>query len=241
MSLVALSGALILVFQEKILKRILLPLVAFSAGAMLGSAFFHNLPEAIEELGNGLSPFIWLVVGFSTFFLLEQFIHWHHCHRVPSEHSGGHTHKHPSPLTYLVLLGDALHNLIDGVLVAAAFIIEIRLGLVTLLAVAAHEIPQEIGDFGILIHGGWKRAKALLLNVVSGLTFLVGGLITYAFAQNVNIILVLPFAAGSFLYIAAADLIPEIKHEEDTGKKAIYFAAFILGLLLLLGVKLGFE
>ncbi|MCK5211621.1 ZIP family metal transporter, partial [Candidatus Parcubacteria bacterium] len=160
MSAVSLVGALALVLKENILKRIIKPLVAFSAGSLLGGAFFHLLPEALKESGEVIKIFVILLIGFAIFFLLEQFIHWHHCHRLPSEH------KHP--VTYLILISDGVHNFLDGLAIGAAFVIDVRLGLATTLAIAMHEIPQELGDFGILIHGGWKKAKALLFNFFSG-------------------------------------------------------------------------
>jgi len=222
MSVVSLVGALALVLKENILKRIIKPLVAFSAGSLLGGAFLHLLPEALEESGEINKIFIILLIGFAVFFLLEQFIHWHHCHRMPSEH------KHP--VTYLILISDGVHNFLDGLAIGAAFVIDVRLGLATTLAIAMHEIPQELGDFGILIHGGWKKAKALLFNFFSGLTALAGGIIAWLLAGNIEIVYLLPFAAGNFIYIAASDLIPEIKHHDHASRNILHFLAFVLGI-----------
>ena len=222
MSVVSLVGALALVLKENILKRIIKPLVAFSAGSLLGGAFLHLLPEALEESGEINKIFIILLIGFAAFFLLEQFIHWHHCHRLPSEH------KHP--VTYLILISDGVHNFLDGLAIGAAFVIDVRLGLATTLAIAMHEIPQELGDFGILIHGGWQKAKALLFNFFSGLTAVAGGIIAWLLAGNIEIVYLLPFAAGNFIYIAASDLIPEIKNQDCVSRNVLHFLAFVFGI-----------
>lgn len=231
MSLIALVGGATLLLQERTLKKIILPLVAFSTGTLLGGGFLHLLPEAIEKGGDVLLIFVWTLTGFSLFFLLEQFIHWHHCHRVPSEH------KHP--VTYLVLVGDAIHNFIGGIAMAGAFMVDIRLGIVTWLVMAAHEVPQELGDFGIMIHGGWSKGKALLFNFFSALTVILGGVLVYLFSSELNTVYLLPFAAGNFIYIGASDLIPEIKHSTSVKKNIVHFLSFLAGILLLLIIKLA--
>jgi zinc and cadmium transporter len=201
MSALALVGGVTTLLSERTLARVLMPLVALAAGSLLGGALFHMLPEAIEETGNELSVYIWFVAGFAAFFLLEQYLHWHHCHRPVSEHA---------PLGYLILLADGLHNFLGGLAVGAAFTIDIRVGIVTWLVAAAHEVPQELGDFGILVHSGWKTRSALAYNVASALTFLVGGLVAFALSDTIDVEFLLPFAAGNFVYIAAADLVPQI-------------------------------
>ena len=229
MSLIAWVGLLTLFLKEELLKKILLPLVAFSAGALLGGAFLHMIPETINKVGPQLAVFLWLLFGFSLFFLLEQFIQWHHCHKIPSEHR--------KPVTYLILVADGIHNFIGGLAIASAFIVDIKVGIVTWLACAAHEVPQELGDFGILIHGGWEKKKALLFNFFSALTIVLGGLIAYFFSTKIDITFLLPFAAGNFIYIAASDLIPEIKHKCDIKSNLIHFIAFVVGILLILAVR----
>lgn len=233
MGLLSLVGVFSLFLQEGLLKKMIYPLVAFSAGALLGGAMLHMLPEAIEAGGNITNIFVWTIIGFSVFFLLEQFIHWHHCHKAPSEH------KHP--VTYLILIADSVHNFLDGATLAGAFLVDTRLGLITFLIIAAHEIPQELGDFGVLVHGGWEKGKALLFNLVSGLTALVGGLAMYFLANFINVVYVLPFAAGSFIYIASSDLIPEIKNHEKLEHNLVHFGFFILGIALLLVFKIFFK
>ncbi len=232
MSAIALIGSVTLFFQEATLKKLLLPLVALAAGTLLGGALFHMIPASVDKLDNKLEIYLWILTGFALFLALEQFLHWHHCHRAPSEHR---------PLTYLILIADGIHNFIGGLAVAGAFLIDIRVGISTWIAAAAHEVPQELGDFGILIHGGWNKRQALLYNFLSALTFLIGGIVAYGASLTIDVTFLLPFAAGNFIYIAAADLIPEIKHEENASLNVIHFFSFLMGIALLLLVKLLFE
>jgi zinc and cadmium transporter len=201
MSALALVGGVTTLLSERALARVLMPLVALAAGSLLGGAFFHMLPEAIDQSGNDLPVYVSLVCGFAAFFVLEQYLHWHHCHRPVSQHA---------PLGYLILVADGLHNFLGGLGVGAAFVIDIRIGITTWLVAAAHEVPQELGDFGILVHSGWKTRSALAYNLASALTFLVGGVVAFALSGTIDVSLLLPFAAGNFIYIAAADLIPQI-------------------------------
>jgi zinc and cadmium transporter len=232
MSAIALVGSITLFLSEVALKKLLLPLVALAAGTLLGGALLHLIPAAIEKAGNQLSIYLWILLGFTLFLALEQFLHWHRCHRAPSEHK---------PLTYLILIADGVHNFIGGLAVAGAFLIDVRVGISTWLAAAAHEVPQELGDFGILVHGGWKKGQALIYNFLSALTFLFGGIVAYGASLNFDVTFLLPFAAGNFIYIAAADLIPEIKHEESARLNMIHFASFLSGILFLLIVRLVFD
>jgi zinc and cadmium transporter len=228
MMLVALTGAVTIVMPPAALERILLPLVGLAAGSLLGGAMFHMLPEAVETQGNELDVYVSMMAGFVVFFVLEQFLHWHHCHRTD--------HTQHRPLGYLILLADGLHNLIGGLAVAGAFIVDIRVGIITWLVAAAHEVPQELGDFGVLVHSGWRRGAALLWNFASASTFLLGGLIAYGLSGTVDVTVLLPFAAGNFVYIGAADLLPEVAGETSTRDKVESSAAFVVGLLLLLAV-----
>lgn len=229
-SLVSFVGVLTLFLKEKLLQEITLPLVSMSAGALLGGALLDMIPEAIESMGNEEMLWIWVLIGFAMFFLLEQFIHWHHCHRTTSEHK--------EPVTYLVLVADGLHNFIDGLAIAGSFLVSPHVGIVAWFACTAHEIPQELGDFGILIHGGWKKSKALWFNFFSGLTMVLGGLIAYYFSASYDVNFLLPFAAGNFIYIAASDLIPEVKHSEKIKTNLIHFTSFLLGIAIIYAVGL---
>jgi zinc and cadmium transporter len=226
MSSLALVGTVSVLMPPRRLERIVLPIVGLAAGSLLGGAVFHMLPEAIDAIGNGLGVYVAFVAGFLVFFVLEQFLHWHHCHRT--DHT---THR---PLGYLILLADGLHNFIGGLAVGGAFVVDIRVGIVAWLVAAAHEVPQELGDFGVLMHSGWQRRSALLWNFASALTFLLGSLIAYAMADHVEVAYLLPFAAGNFVYIAAADLLPEITSEERTRDKLETTGAFVVGLAILL-------
>lgn len=230
MSALALVGSVSLLLKKGTIDHLILPLVAFAAGSLLGGAFFHMIPAGLKEM-ESTTLFAWLLAGFTTFFALEQFLHWHHCHRQSAECK--------KPLGYLVLLGDGLHNLIGGFAVAGSFLIDIQLGITTWLAAAAHEIPQELGDFGVLVHGGWSRTRALLVNALSATTFLVGGLIAYAASFQMDVGFLVPFASGNFLYIAASDLVPEVNKHHSLLINVIHFTAFISGLGLLLAIKVA--
>lgn len=229
MSALALSGSLTLLLPERLFHRVVPPLVALAAGTLVGGATLHMLPTAVDAMGNELDVWVWLVGGFLAFYVLEQLLHWHHCHRAVDEHD---------PLGLLILVADALHNFVGGLAVAGAFLVDLRVGAVTWAAAAAHEIPQELGDFGILVHAGWSRTRALLFNLASALTFLVGGWVAYALAGTIDVAWLLPFAAGNFLYIAAADLVPELTSDPDARSKLLLTGMLVLGLAILLVVAL---
>ncbi|MFC1695614.1 ZIP family metal transporter [Pseudomonadota bacterium] len=229
MSAIALVGGVTLILKEQTLQKILLPLVAFAAGTLIGGAFLHLIPAGLSQFGNKDSFFLWLLTGFTVFFALEQLLHWHHCHRAKSDCK--------QRLTYLILLGDGLHNFIGGLAVAGIFLIDIRLGIMAWLAAAAHEVPQELGDFAILINGGWKKSTALLFNVLSALTFLAGGLTAFFVSTEISTGFLIPFAAGNFLYIGASDLVPEVNRHNETKSNIIHFLMFTLGIALMWIIK----
>lgn len=235
-SLVSFIGVLVLLLKEKWLNRILLALVAFSTGALIGSAFLHLLPEAIEDAGleNIVKVFLFVILGFASFFILENFIHWHHHHAK----------EHPEimPFSYLILASDAVHNFIDGVVIAASFVVSFPLGVAASLAVLIHEIPQEIGDFGIMIYGGVKKSRALFLNFLSALVAVLGGLVGFFLSGKIgeNVVFLLPFAAGNFIYIASTDLIPEIRRKMAFPKSIFHLVVFMFGILLMY-LLLSFE
>ena len=227
---IALVGSVIFLMTEATFQKVLLPLVAMSAGTLIGSAFLHLIPEGLENYqGSSEQFFLWLLAGFISFFALEQIIHWHHCRKADASCK--------APLGHLILIGDGLHNFIGGLAVAGTFLIDIRLGITTLLAAAAHEIPQELGDFAVLIHSGWSRKSALIFNMLSGLTFLCGGLVAYGASRSLDIAFLVPFAAGNFIYIGASDLIPEVNKHKHLKENIKNFLAVTIGLLFMLLIK----
>ena len=232
-ALIAFIGIFTLVLKEKLLNKILLILVSLSAGALMGGAFLHLIPEAVEK-SQGLDIFLFVLVGFILFFVIEKVLHWRHCHKGKCDVHTFH---------YMNLVGDTIHNFIDGLILAASFVTSVELGLTTTIAIAAHEIPQEIGDFGVLIYGGFKKKKAIVLNFVVALTIVMGGLIGYFISKSVEsaVTFLLPFAAGGFLYIAASDLIPEIRKEENTIKSMATIIIFIIGILIMWLIKALFS
>lgn len=230
-SLISFVAVAILFLKEKTLSRFILFFVSFSAGALLGAAFFDLLPEAAGQSGR---VFIYTIAGFCLFFVLEQFIGWHHHHAKE--------HPELKPFSYLVLFSDGLHNFIDGVIIAGAYLADFSLGVTATLAVALHEIPQEIGDMGVLIYGGFKKLKALFLNFLSACLAILGGVLGFFFNQQMGgVSFLLALAAGGFIYIAAADLIPQIKEAGSPKKSLFHFSVFLagLGLIWLLTSFLG--
>jgi zinc and cadmium transporter len=221
-SLLSFVGVLTLVLKEKWLDKILLSLVALASGALMGGAFFHLLPEAIEKL-DGERVFVWVLVAIVVFLVVEKFFQWRHCHKDHCEiHSFG----------YMTLIGDGLHNFIDGLIIAAAFMESVTLGLTVSLAVVLHEIPQEFGDFGALISAGFKKKRALLVNFFAALTAIAGGVVGFFLAgySREFIKILVPFAAGSFIYIAASDLLPEFRKETKTKESVISLLMFLAGI-----------
>lgn len=223
-------GVLTLALNQKFLSKILLSLVSLSAGTMLAAALLHLLPEAISLLGPRL-PFELTLASFIGFFLLERFLHWRHCH------SPQHLTKHT--VGTMNLIGDAIHNFLDGLLIAASFAAGSGIGLVSTLAIALHELPQEIGDFGVLLHSGFTRRRALLANVLVSTTAVMGGILGYTASHSVTAFAsyLLPIAAGGFLYIAAADLIPELKSVAATKKTLVMITTFLFGVIIMYLVK----
>lgn len=222
----SLIGVLTIAIKPNILNKFLLPLVSLSAGTMLGASFLHLLPESLETLEPHLSLQLALF-SIIIFFLLERLLHWRHCH------DEAHLAKHT--LGYMNLFGDAIHNFIDGLLIAAAFVADPTLGLISVLAIALHEIPQEIGDFGVLIHSGFSRSRALLANLLVSLTAVFGGVVGYFLSHSTELFAgyLIPVAAGGFIYIAAADLIPELKEGKSSQKTIVNILTFILGISLM--------
>lgn len=230
-SLIAFIGVFTLSLNGKLLRRILLALVSLSAGALMGGAFIHLLPESVEN--SGPEMIVFTLFGFVLFFIIEKVLFWRHCHDGKCD---VHTFR------YMNLIGDAVHNFIDGLILAVSFIVSVGLGVSATIAIAFHEIPQEIGDFGVLVYGGYKRRRALILNFATALTALLGGVVGYFISSHVGDVVdfLLPFAAGGFIYIAATDLVPEIKKEVDVKKSITTLLVFIGGIALMWSVKLVF-
>jgi zinc and cadmium transporter len=233
MCIIAAVGSVAFFLSRRALEKTLLPLVALAAGSLIGGAFFHMIPAALAGINDQTLVWLLLLAGFSVFFLLEQLLHWHHCHRAGASCR--------QPLTYLVLLGDGLHNFLGGLAIGGAFLIDVRLGIAAWIAAAAHELPQELGDFGVLVHGGWSRRGALVFNVLSGSTFLLGGLLAYAVSGTVDVALLIPIAAGNFIYIGATDLVPEVNKHADLRANLVHFSLFIVGVALMFAVRFVLE
>lgn len=225
-SAVSLVGVFALGLKQNFIKSILFYLVSFSAGALLGDVFLHIFPE-MAEAGFGVREGWYFIAGILIFFVLERWILWHHSHREHDEkiHS----------VAYLTMAGDTLHNFVDGIVIAASFLVSKEIGIASTIAVILHEIPQEIGQYAILVHGGWSRAKALGYNLLSGLAAVVGALIVLLFAQGLEEppTYLIAFAGASFIYIALSDLVPELHEEVGIKRSIIQFIWFIFGIGLM--------
>jgi len=205
-------------------------LVSLSVGALLGGAFLHLLPELLEE-GILKELFIFVLGGILLFFVLEKFVFWHHCHHAEHEHLC---------FTYMNLVGDAVHNLLDGILLAGAFLIDINTGFATTIAVLLHEVPQEIGDFGVLLKGGFSKKKALFANFLTALTAFIGAGLALLF--NSLIVGIIPIlvavAAGGFIYIAGTDLIPELHKNPKISESVLQLLFILIGIGLMFALTL---
>ena len=225
-SLISLIGILTLGIKENKLKKILTYMIAFSAGTLLGDAFIHLIPEVVENQGFTLLISSYILIGMGFSFSIEKIIHWRHCHHPTNE-------NHIHPLTTMNLIGDGVHNFIDGIIIAASYLISIPVGIATTIAVALHEIPQEISEYGVLIYGGYTKKKALLANFLIALTAFAGAILTLTLSTNDLLIFLIPFAAGNFIYIATADLIPELHKIPQIKESIIQLILFTLGILIM--------
>lgn len=226
--ILSLIGGILLLTRPKFANNISHLLSSFAAGALLGTAFFDLLPESIHE-STPEAVFMGVLAGILFFFLIERFLHWSHHHSSDLEIIKG------KPVVSLIVVGDTIHNFIDGIAIAATFLVSIPLGIVTAIAVGAHEIPQEIGDFGILLKEKVKRKKIILINVLSALASILGAILMFLFSDAGEFIIpiVLPITAGFFIYIALSDLIPEIHHENRKGFAVKETAMLILGIVVI--------
>ncbi len=224
-SLISLIGVFSLSFGIEKIKKASLFLVSFAVGGLFGDAIIHLLPETFKGLGFGLLPSLLIIFGILLFFILERFLRWRHCHEIDCP-------GHEKAVASMMLIGDAAHNLIDGMIIAASFLTSIPLGLATTIAVVFHEIPNEIGEFGVLIHSGFSAKKALLFNFLSGLTAILGAVIVLIIGSRISnfSLFLLPITAGGFLYIAGSDLLPELHHDVS------FKTSFWQMLLILLGI-----
>lgn len=225
-SVFALVGGVVLLAKEQLARKVSLYLVSFAIGTLLGAAFFDLLPEALEEASNGRGVLIFTVLGILLLFVFEKFLRWYHCH--DAEKCELHS------FSSAVLFGDAIHNFIDGVIIALSFSLGVPVGIATTVAVFFHEVPQEVGDFGVLLHAGYSKGKVLLYNVLTALTTPVGAIAGYfalPFFSNAVPVLT-AFAGGIFIYIAMSDLVPELHHKSKPGE-FIHLLLILLGLALL--------
>lgn len=229
-SIISLIGIFSLLIKEKLLENILLLLIGFSAGGLIGGAFLHLLPEALEKAPSQI-VFLYLILGFIAFFFMERYFHWRHCHKgICDVHA----------FTYLNLAGDGIHNFTDGLVIGASFLVNVHFGIITTLVIITHEIPQEIGDFGVLIYGGFSKFKALFFNFISALTCILGTALGYLISAKIENFsaFLLPFTAGGFIYIAACDLIPELHKQPDSKKSVLAMFTFLCGILFILITRL---
>jgi zinc and cadmium transporter len=232
-SLISLIGIFFIALRREKLKKILLFLVSFAVGGLFAGAFVHLIPEAFEHFGvNHLTPIL-VLVGILIFFTLEKFLRWRHCHIVTSS-------EHPHPVVTMNIVGDAVHNFIDGLVIGASFLVSIPIGITTTLAVILHEIPQEIGDFGILVYGKLSVKKALTYNFLSALTAIIGAVVSIFIGSYIihYSYYLLPITAGGFIYIAGSDLIPELQHETKPSKSTLQLISIVFGFSLMVILKL---
>ncbi|MFZ2072372.1 MAG: ZIP family metal transporter [Minisyncoccia bacterium] len=229
--LISLIGVFSLSLQEEVLKKYVHLFISLAVGALLGDAFIHLIPETFQKIPNATLASVLIIVGILLFFIIEKFLHWHH-HGEDTEK----THIHP--VGKLVLITDGFHNLIDGIIIGASFLVSIPVGIATTLAVVLHEIPQEIGDFAVLIHSGYTKKRALWLNFLSALTAILGLIIVFIFgevAKN-STVWFLPIAAGGFIYIAVADLIPELQKTKGLKYSFFQLITVIIGVLAMISL-----
>lgn len=224
-SLLSFTGALTLTISKQKLHTVLIYFVSLSAGTLMSGAFLHLIPEALEELPyKDVSSMV--IIAFILFFLIEKVLRWHHHHEfIDEKHTLGHMN----------LIGDSVHNFLDGLIIAASFAADIRLGFITSAAVVLHEVPQEIGDFGVLLHSGYSTKKALIANLFVALVSVIGALAGFLLIDSISNItpVIMALAAGGFIYISTSDLLPEIRSEAHSVKSWISFFVFVLGIVFM--------
>lgn len=223
-SVISFVGVVTLLVKENILHKMLILLIGFSAGALMGGAFFHLLPEAAES--GSINVYHYLIAGFLLFLMLERYLLWHHCHDSKCT---------VHPFGYLNLIGDGVHNFIDGLVIGSSFVVDVRFGLVTTMVIIFHEIPQEIGDFGVLVYSGFGKMRALFYNFLSAVAAIIGAFVGVYSSQAMGKFspMMLAFTAGGFLYIACCDLIPEIHKQAEMNRSVMSMGFFMLGLIFM--------
>jgi len=230
-ALISVIGIITFSLSEKLLNKILIFFVSFSAGALIGGAFFHLLPEAIDINKDPAKVFAYSLTGFCLFFLIERILRWHHCHKFDCD-----THRH---LGFLNLIGDGVHNFLDGIIIISAFSVNAALGIPITVSIILHEVPQELSDYGVLLHSGFTKTRALFYNFMAAAIAIIGVIAGYLLLdsiQNINQYLI-PFAAGNFIYIGASDLIPEIHQERNAVKSLFSFLIFLSALFFMFWLK----
>ncbi|MEK7471232.1 MAG: ZIP family metal transporter [Patescibacteria group bacterium] len=227
-SLVSLIGVFSFSIKEEFIHKYISLFISLAVGALLGDAFIHLIPESFEKLINGTHIGVLIVAGLFLFFVLEKFLHWHH-------HSDDIEERHTNPVGKLILFSDGIHNFIDGIIIGVSFLISVPVGIATTLAVILHEIPQEIGDFAVLLHAGYTRKRALWLNFLSALAAILGTLVAFILGKTGESFTtwILPLAAGGFIYIAVADLIPELHKTKIVKYSFLQLVALVLGVILM--------
>ncbi len=232
-SLISLIGVFTLSLKEDVLRKYVFIFMSIAVGALLGDAFIHLIPEALEQSSNATLTSTLVIAGIILFFVLEKFLHWHH-HGEDKEEIGIH------PVGKLVLLSDGVHNFIDGIIIAASFTVSAPVGIATTIAVILHEIPQEIGDFAVLLHSGYAKTRALWLNFLSAITAILGAVVFFVLGEVAETASAyfIPIAAGGFIYIAVADLIPELHKTVKVKNSLFQLVAVALGVLAMIALTL---
>jgi len=238
-SVISLIGVLALSFKEHILQKSVFILVSLAVGALFGDAFIHLIPEALSESSNETITSILIIVGILLFFVMEKFLHWHHSHGDDDDIKLHHKNDKKKqkgnihPTGYMILVSDGVHNFLDGIIVAVSYMVSIEVGIATTLAIVLHEIPQEIGDFGVLIHAGFSKVRALFMNFLSALLAIFGAVLALLLGEGSAVFAhwIIPIAAGGFIYIAGSDLIPELHKTRNIKSSFIQFLALLVGVL----------
>jgi len=230
-SLISFIGIFTFSLKEEVLRKYIFIFISIAVGALLGNVLIHLIPEALEESSNKTLTSVLIISGILLFFILEKFLHWHH-------HGEDKENNHIHPVGKLVLFSDGIHNFIDGMIIGASFLVSIPVGLATTLAVILHEIPQEIGDFAVLLHAGYTKKRALWLNFLSALTAIAGAVVLFSLGEiaQASSGYLLPIAAGGFIYIAVADLIPELHKTKEIKYSILQILAVVVGVMAMLAL-----